>query len=143
VLQTERLKILTAAEDQSALVHGLGRRGIRAAVEHRQLGDRTSRPVDAENLFAAADRGLEDADITALHHVESGARVALVEDQFARLIAALHQPRAQKSKLLIRQTGKNRDAPEDRSGFVLHCHGVILRWECNPTWTDVPTRNDC
>jgi len=89
------------------VVHGGSRGRVAAAIENRHLGDRTARAIDAEHLLAAAGRTLEDADASALHHVQPRARLTFAENHFSWSEIARHGAFGQELQFRIRQAGED------------------------------------
>src|SRR5208283_2937312 len=116
MLQAKRLKVMLADEKQAAVADCLRRRGIIAAIENRQFGDRATGAIDRQYLLASSGRALEDAHVASLHDVEPGTRFALREDDLARTEPALHQVGPQKLELLVGKAGKDWHAFQERDG---------------------------
>ena len=105
--QTESLEILLPDKEQRGVIHRGSRGRVVAAIENRHFGDRTAGAIDAEHLLAAARRTLEDADVPALHDVQSRARLALAEHHFPGSEMARHGAFGQKLQLRIREAGED------------------------------------
>ena len=69
-VQAKCLEVLLADKEQSRVIDGGYRSGITAAIEDRQLRDRTARSIDTEHLFAPAGRALEDAHMSGLDDIK-------------------------------------------------------------------------
>jgi len=100
--QTQGLKILFADEQQSRIINRSDGRRIASAIEHGELGDRTTRSIDAEHLFATVGGAFEDADMASLNHVESGAGLAFTENDFPCGVAARNHMLQQESQFAFR-----------------------------------------
>ena len=82
--ETEGLKILFAYKQEADFVDRDSGRGIVAAVEDRQLGDGTARPINAEHVLSSARRTFEDADMSGDDYVHSSAGLAFAKTGCAR-----------------------------------------------------------
>src|SRR5271157_3989554 len=116
MLQAQGLKVFLAEEQKAAIGDGLRRCWIAAAIEYRQLGDRTAWTVDGQYLFASASRTLKDAHIAGFDDVKSSARLAFAEDQLTCAELALNHACSKKRELRLAQAGENRDVLKNRSG---------------------------
>src|SRR5271157_3654826 len=116
MLQAQGLKVFLAEEQKAAIGDGLRRCWIAAAIEYRQLGDRTAWTVDGQYLFASASRTLKDAHIAGFDDVKSNARIAFTEDQLACAEVALNHACSKKRELRLAQAGENRNVLKNRSG---------------------------
>jgi hypothetical protein len=100
---TERLKILLADEQQHRVVNRGRRRGIVPAIKHREFGNRTARPFQAQHLLPSVDGAFEDADVASLDHIHPGARRAFTKNDFARQVAPWKRTLRQEGQFAIRQ----------------------------------------
>src|SRR4051812_11387144 len=117
--QAQSVKVLPADQQDRNVVDGRGGSRIRPAIEDGQLGDGVAGPVDTEHLLASARGALENANMAALDDIESGAGVALGEDQLSRSALTRHDTRCDEAHLGGYQVREDRDLGE-RLGEIRH-----------------------
>src|SRR6185369_15094629 len=97
--QAERIEILLADKKYACLRCRRSGRGIVAAIEDREFGNRTSRTFDSQHLFASAGCALKDPQSAAFNYKESSTRLALREDQVALFVLARYRAFGQELQL--------------------------------------------
>src|ERR1022692_1716260 len=109
MFQAERLKILLSDQKQRGMIDGGTGGRVVSTIKHGNLRHGISRPVDAEHLFTPAGRAFEDANMPALHHIESRARLALAEKDFSRRAMPRDGALGKKAQFLKGKPRKNRN----------------------------------
>jgi hypothetical protein len=99
--QTQGLKILFAYEEKCGVADRGSRCGVGSSVENGQLGDGTAGAVNAQYLLASAGGALENSDLAALDHIESGTGLAFPEDGLARRVVARDGALGKKTQLVV------------------------------------------
>lgn len=88
--KAECLKILLAHKKKSYVVDCGCRRRVVSPIEDRQLGNRATRSINTENLFAPAGGAFEDVDVAGLNHVKTRTRFTLAKYHLSRRVMARH-----------------------------------------------------
>src|ERR1051326_5446104 len=107
------MKILLADEKDPRVTCGCRRCGIASAVEKRQFGDGAARPFNSQNLFSTTGRALEDPHLAALNNKQTGAGVALCENDFAFAVVARYRALRQELEFGFSKTVENLDSAKD------------------------------
>jgi hypothetical protein len=100
-------------KDELAIFNRDRRRGIRSAVEDRQLGNRAARSLDVEHLFAAGRIGSVDPHTSRFDHVESAALRSGREEQVSGCNGCRYTPARELLQCVILQFGEERDAVQE------------------------------
>lgn len=131
MLQAKSVKILLAEKPERAGGYRLRRGRVAASIKDRKFGDRAAGSIDGQHLLAAADRGLEDANIAFLDDVEASARLSFGKDKLASIERAPPQPGRQKGELRVREAPKKRYSFKqlDCGGPPGYGHRIIVREE--------------
>jgi hypothetical protein len=115
-----------------------GRR-IRAAIKHRNFGNRFAGNIHGQYLFASAGRGFENSHLSPRNNVESLAGLALVKQNFSRAENFPDGSRGQQLQLGLGKTG------EQRRLLKYRCQIHTLDVQSHPSnhaWIAVQNRND-
>jgi hypothetical protein len=107
VSETESLEFLLAYEEQGHVVHRYSRRGICSSIEDRYLGDRTTRTVYTEYLFAPVRGTFEYTNISRLNNIKPRARFAFAKYRLARCVMARSRMLGKEIQLAFCQPGED------------------------------------
>jgi two-component system, NarL family, response regulator NreC len=113
-LAADCVKVALIDEEGEDRLHGAHGRGVRSAIEERQLGDSGRSGFQGEHHFAAARRRLEDLDAAFDDEEDTGARLALPEQHFLGGETALDGSLGDGLNFGLGQGGEERDLCQRR-----------------------------
>src|SRR5215469_1423084 len=110
--ETESLEVLLADKQQGSIIDGGNGGWVVATIKDRQFGHGTARTVYAQHVLPTAGRTLEDANVTRLHNIQSGAGFAFAEHEFTCSVVAGNCVLDEKGQFILCESGKDRNLRE-------------------------------